>query len=638
LKHPVIAVALAFLGCSPAMAQISPGPLSHAHQQLEGVTKCAFCHDLGPGAGTRSFKCLECHVEIQHRLTAHAGFHAHEYKSSPAEADCIRCHADHNGEKFALIRLDRKSFDHTVETGMALEGKHKTVACEKCHVAKFIPAGARPEIKIKNLDHSFLGLSRECVSCHEDVHKGQEGTDCARCHSQDAWKPAHGFDHNRSNYPLTGKHQTVACEKCHEPAPKGQPVLFKGLKFGSCQDCHMDPHRGGFQEARFRGTCETCHVTGGWKINHPDKDFDHSSTKYPLKGKHAETPCAKCHKDSDYHRHLAFERCADCHEDVHKGQFKARVAGSDCSSCHDEKAFKPALFDKETHKKSAFPLEGKHADADCADCHQPKGKDAVYITRQLICSACHTDRHGGEFASAPTENKCDACHSQTGFAPTTFTVLKHADTRFALTGRHAFVLCADCHKLVEPAAVPLPLPVLTAAMRPPLPLAKTFLSGSLRQFHFASQTCESCHSDPHQTNLACESCHMTEQWKIVRFFDHSTTRFRLDGGHVKVRCGDCHLGTTPQFPMTPETCNGCHLAKDVHEGQFRRGAREEDCGACHVTAHWEAKEFDHDKTRFPLDVAHRNLGCEKCHREQRGASGKMTRIYRGTATECVQCH
>jgi hypothetical protein len=633
-----VAVVLAILGCKLATAQISPGPLSLAHEQYEGVARCASCHDFGAATGNRSFKCLECHAEIRRRLDTHAGFHSHEYKTSPGETDCSRCHADHNGEKFALIRLDRKSFDHAAETGMPLEGKHKTLACEKCHVGRFIPVAARAEIKVKNLDHSFLGLRRECNSCHEDVHKGQEGNDCARCHSQDAWKPAAGFDHSKTNYPLTGKHQTLACEKCHEARVKGKPVLFKGLMFSSCQNCHMDPHRGGFQETKFRGTCETCHVTGGWKINRPDKEFDHSTTKYPLKGKHSETPCAKCHKDSDYHRHLAFERCADCHEDIHKGQFKARAAGSDCASCHDEKGFKPALFDKETHKKSAFPLEGKHTDVECVDCHEPKGKDAVYITRKLSCPACHTDRHGGEFASVPTENKCDACHSQNGFTPTTFTVNEHTDTKFNLTGRHAFIQCAECHKLVAPAAVTLPLPVL-ANMRPPLPLAKPFLSGSLRQFHFSSQTCETCHSDPHRTNLACESCHMTEQWKIVRAFDHSRTKFQLDGGHVKVRCADCHLGTeAPQFAMTAETCNGCHTSKDPHGDQFRRGGQDEDCAACHVTAHWELKDFNHDRTRFPLDVSHRDVACAKCHREQRGADGKMMKIYRGTATECVQCH
>jgi len=93
------------LGCV-AFAQISPGPLSRAHQQLEGVTKCSTCHDFG--AGDRRLKCLECHAEIQRRIAAHTGYHAKAYNVSPTEIDCARCHLEHNGQKFPLTRLDRK--------------------------------------------------------------------------------------------------------------------------------------------------------------------------------------------------------------------------------------------------------------------------------------------------------------------------------------------------------------------------------------------------------------------------------------------------------------------------------------------------------------------------------------------------
>jgi hypothetical protein len=639
LKHSLLTVVLAILGCKLVTAQISPGPLSRAHHDLEGVTKCASCHEFRGGSSasalTRAFKCLECHTEIQRRLQTHSGYHARAYQNSASEADCARCHTEHNGLEFALVRLERKGFDHAAQTGFTQEGKHRTLACEKCHTAKLISAAARAEIKVKDLNHSFLGLGKDCLSCHEDKHRGQEGADCTRCHKQDAWKPAPRFDHGKAAFPLTGKHQSVACEKCHQPPEKGQPLLFKGLMYGSCQNCHMDPHRGAFQDVKFRGTCETCHVTAGWKLNRPAGEFDHSTTKFPLKGKHAEILCEKCHKDTDFHRQLAHERCADCHEDKHKGQFKERAAGSDCKSCHDEKGFKPGLFDKEAHRKSAFPLEGKHFDVACEQCHQPKGPDAVYITRKLVCSACHVDRHGGEFASAPKENKCDLCHDPNGFQQTTFSGMRHAETKFPLTGRHAYLECFDCHKLIEPAISARPLPAIAALGVPP---AKTFVSGSLRQYHFPSQTCDTCHSDPHQVPFACETCHMTEQWKILRAFDHSITRFPLTGGHVKVKCADCHVGTVPQFAQTPQQCVGCHAAKDNHNGQFRRGGRDEDCATCHVTAQWELKDFSHEKTLFPLDVAHRNVACEKCHKEQRNDAGKVIRSYRGTPSECVQCH
>src|SRR5690242_7177991 len=51
---------------SSAISQISPGPLSKAHQSLSGTTQCASCHQFG--SSTPTFKCLDCHKEIAQRL------------------------------------------------------------------------------------------------------------------------------------------------------------------------------------------------------------------------------------------------------------------------------------------------------------------------------------------------------------------------------------------------------------------------------------------------------------------------------------------------------------------------------------------------------------------------------------------
>jgi hypothetical protein len=603
--------------CMPAAAQISPGPLSAAHQQLEGVDKCTFCHALGSGVG--ALKCLECHGEIRRRVEARTGMHSRVYKASPGENDCARCHMEHNGLKFVLTRLNRNGFDHTSQTGFTLQGKHRLQKCEGCHNQARIPAGARAEIKIKNLDHTFLGLRRECLGCHQDQHKGQLGTDCTNCHTQDAWKPAPGFKHTSARFQLTGLHQSVACQKCHVPAPGDKMGPFRGLNFAGCKSCHTDPHKGAFQETKSHQPCESCHNTGGWKNNRPGTSFDHNSTKFALLGKHAVQQCAACHKSTDFHRPLAHDRCMDCHKDTHTGQFATRLAGSDCGSCHTENGFKPARFDRAAHNRSAFPLEEKHADLACAKCHQPEGPGAVYKNGKLVCSTCHADKHGGQFASAPYNNRCELCHTTAGFKPDTFSLERHARTQFPLTGKHASVVCRDCHK----------------------PLAES------RQFHFDSRTCNSCHTDPHETKLSCEICHTTQQWKPAGAYDHSAARFHLDGAHLKVNCIQCHrpapanAGAAPKPPLfarTPVRCSDCHSAKNIHGDQFRTAAREEDCSECHVTQQWDGKSFSHEKTRYGLDVAHRNVACEKCHKNQVPAGAKMARVYRGTPMECVKCH
>jgi len=86
-----------------AQAQISPGPLSRAHQTLEGSTHCASCHKFG---GQAALKCLECHTEIAARLNAHRGLHA-SYGLNPASSqECAKCHSEHNGEDFPLVKWD----------------------------------------------------------------------------------------------------------------------------------------------------------------------------------------------------------------------------------------------------------------------------------------------------------------------------------------------------------------------------------------------------------------------------------------------------------------------------------------------------------------------------------------------------
>ena len=619
--------ALAIWNCAVAQAQISPGPLSHAHQQLEGITKCASCHAFG--SSTRGFKCLECHNEIQRRVEAKTGFHARAYKPSAGATDCMRCHQEHKGPTAALIRLDRQNFDHLAQTGFELVGKHREQKCGSCHTAAKIPSAARAEIKEKDLNRSFLGLGRECLSCHKDQHQGQLGADCLRCHTQDGFKPASGFHHGETRFPLTGQHQTQSCQKCHGPKPGQETAQFKGLSFSGCQSCHTDPHSGAFQDVKFRGSCDTCHNTGGFKNNHPGGEFNHASTKFPLEGKHAAVVCSSCHKSANFRKPIPHERCQQCHEDQHKGQFATRAAGSDCASCHDVTGFKPTRFDRESHSKSAFPLTGKHTEVKCAECHTPAGKDTVYITRKLTCPSCHADRHNGEFTAAPHRNNCADCHTPEGFRETTFSVARHAETQFALAGKHASVECAKCHK---PLAGVAKLPADSA---PP------------RQFHFAERNCASCHTDPHQTKLACETCHAPDKWSAVKPYEHPTAKFKIEGSHLTVKCVECHKPVetaaveasrrAPHFSDTPLRCVGCHLAKDPHAGQFQSGAAA-DCSRCHVPRHWNGESFNHDQTPFILNQVHRGVTCAQCHKEQRPAAGKMSRVYRGTPAECVKCH
>jgi len=630
LVWALLLVGMALHWSGAEAAQISPGPLSRGHQSLTGPTQCTACHKLG---GEASLKCLDCHGEIATGLAAKKGLHAAYHLSPASSQECSRCHSEHNGEDFPLIKWDVKTFEHR-QTGYALEGKHAGLACERCHTAARISATARSQIKIKDLNRTFLGLSTSCVTCHQDQHQGRLGENCAQCHSYSDWKTVTmgQFDHSKTKYPLTGLHAAVACAKCHTPGPDNKP-RYTGIAFGKCSDCHSDPHRGSFAQ-----TCQSCHNTSGWKkvsAQTVSERFDHAGTKYPLLGKHQAVECAKCHQGGDFKKAIPFQKCMDCHQpDPHQGQFAKRPDGGECAACHTVEGFRPSLFGIKEHAATAYPLQGKHAEVKCEQCHIPKGKDKLFKIKFQKCTDCHSDKHNGQFAAAPYFNACERCHNLQGYRPSTFSLTRHKETRFLLSGGHLAVPCGECHK-EAPKGTPQ-TPVL---------------------YHWNDLSCTSCHSDPHKgefkermTQLrgdgkpgGCEACHTTKSWRELSGFDHAKTAFPLVGAHRATACIDCHKPPNLEtklmnvdFKAAPTKCEDCH--EDPHGKQFLK-AGVTACAGCHDSAKWKPSLFDHERsTAFSLKGAHQTVRCEVCHKEVRIFEGRQVLFYKPTPKDCAACH
>ena len=544
-----------------AVCQISPGPLSKAHQSLTGTTQCASCHQFGASAPT--FKCLDCHKEVAQDLSGNHGYHGQLGMKNPEGKECVRCHLEHNGLDFSLIHWDppKNRFDHKL-TGYALEGKHNGLACEQCHTPKNIVPTLRPLIQYKDFTKTFFGLSQKCLSCHVDPHKGQLGNDCQQCHNVNDWKAAKKFDHSKTRYPLTGLHIEVACEKCHKPDQAGGAARFRDMRFGACSDCHVDPHKGAFPQH-----CETCHTTAGWKKLVPAFGFDHAKTRYPLLGKHATVSCSACHANGDFKKPLAFAKCMDCHVDIHKGQFLERAMKGECAECHTVEGWKPSLFGVKEHALSKYPLEGKHARVGCGKCHMPAGRETIYNVKFANCTDCHKDAHDGQFAEPPYNNRCEPCHTVRDFHQPRFTIAQHQKTNFVLTGAHAAVPCNECHK---------------AGM--------THRTDAILPFRFKDRSCTACHVDPHGgqfrdrmeqhrsdgTPLGCEACHVTASWTQISDFDHNKTSFPLLGTHRAVQCGACHKSLPGskeiQFKGTTQNCEGCHVDRTADSLSRKKAA------------------------------------------------------------------
>ncbi len=453
------------------LAQLSPGPLARPHADLEGVQHCNRCHT--PRRGVEARKCLECHKILAARIEAGRGLHA-----QPEFHRCERCHVEHQGREAELIFWGEgglQAFDHR-KTGYPLEGAHRKIRdCRKCHNPENLPDPEPLRKAHKDLRRTFLGLSRSCTACHRDPHGGQFSDPCKQCHTMDGWKPAARFDHQRTRFPLTGKHAGVACAQCH-PLQNGV-VQYRGTAT-RCVACHRNPHR------TIRKPCERCHTPQGWRKLAGNHRFDHSTTRFPLTGAHRTVPCEKCHLPGQPVA-AAPTRCEECHADPHAGQLS-----TDCERCHTTLRFQIPRFTPEDHDTTRFPLTGAHRTVPCRDCHRRVPPDTlaalsglprtalpdtalqVFRFRDTVCTVCHADPHDGEFAAA-----CSSCHTPARWSD--LPNFDHAATRFPLRGAHRTVPCASCHRNL-------------AAERPrPRPLR---LDGLPR-------TCEGCHGNSVQGGL-----------------------------------------------------------------------------------------------------------------------------------------
>ena len=532
LKHLILVLVNLFLGSFWVVAQISPGELSKAHANLEGLSNCTKCHDVGNKV-TRQ-KCLDCHKELNLLITAKKGYHA---SSEVTGKECFACHNDHHGRNFQILKFDKTSFNHA-KTGFELKGAHaredcKACNCKACHKPSFIKD---PELK-KNTS-TFLGLNQECLSCHDDFHKGKMSPKCTTCHGFDSFKKVISFDHSTTKFPLVGKHKTVDCEKCHKTTiVDGKPVRqLAGIEFANCTSCHKDKH-----ENKFGQNCKQCHSEESFRIVKGINTFNHDKTDFNLYGKHKSVACKACHKTS-LTNPVKHEYCKDCHIDYHKKEFVTNGVAPDCKQCHTNDGFKESLFTIEKHNMTVFKLEGAHLATPCFACHK-----------------------------------------------------KQENWKFRKVGS----VCVDCHQNNH--------------------------KGYIQEKYFPEDKCTECHN--------------VNSWKSVKF-DHSKTKFKLDGVHANQSCAACHYRKNESGPVVqkfkelPVECTSCH--KNSHEGQFDVNGKT-DCTRCHVTDSWKKSVFDHNSSRFKLTGVHLKLACVKCHKEEPKAGRKFI-LYKNNKILCANCH
>ncbi len=513
-------------------AQISPGSLTFAHEKLEGITNCTKCHVLG--RQVQEDKCLACHTEIKQLVDENKGYHA---SSEVRNKKCWECHSEHHGRNFQIIHFDPGKFVHS-KAGFILTGKHSQIKCVQCHQAKFI-------INKKLFDKrkgTYLGLSTDCISCHQDVHQGTLGNNCSTCHNTTDFKPAALFNHNNTKFKLTGAHKKVECVKCHPNEIREGKTFqkFTGIQFNNCTPCHKDVHNG-----QFGNDCLRCHNIYSFQTVN-QKTFDHNKTKFPLKGAHENVACKDCH-GKNILAPLEFIKCTDCHKDAHFGEFTKNNIVENCKHCHTVESFKITTFTIGEHDKTKFKLTGSHLAIACESCHYKiKQKQWHFKDIGINCIDCHSNVHGTEITKKyMPDNNCTACHSTDNWNQITF---NHNLTSFKLEGMHDSTSCINCHE------------------------EKSGTGKITFRFVSLKSNCTNCHKDIHFGQFdsekhgslpVCENCHGFNNWKPVKF-DHEKTSFPLKGAHEKVKCLLCHKTVSENgnvfvmYKLKEFKCASCH--------------------------------------------------------------------------------
>jgi hypothetical protein len=451
---------LACTSCHPAHPVTTWKDIRFDHTQLtsfpltgkHAVAKCGDCHR---GTGPTNFErvivvtpegvsCKNCHRHVD----AHKG-------DPRAGQKCTSCHKQGGVVPVAGTVNSVSEAGHGAGKPFPLVGPH-SISCGKCHRGG-----------------GFKGLTLGCggSTCHQDPHKDTLGKDCLRCHAGVMWK-AVVFDHQKTKYPLTGKHRDVSCEGCHVGVD--QAAKWKPVPTGcGVTACHGNP-----QDDVHQGTlgaeCQRCHSDASWK----ELRFDHNKS-WPLDGKHQQTKCSTCHLSAPLYKPPAPKDCAaaGCHEkqDVHKGDFGPR-----CERCHN------AIDWMQMHTGHADavpePFGGVHNRLPCVTCHSG---GRVQRGNATMCISCHQhdDIHHNSFGP-----RCSECHTQQSFSGARFS---HDTVGCTLRGIHRVLPCVDCHK------------------------GGNYLG--------LSPTCVSCHRDDalrapqnrivHISTMECTGCHTVNSFK-----------------------------------------------------------------------------------------------------------------------------
>ncbi len=280
----------------------------------------------------------------------------------------------------------------------------------------------RGELKIGTLAALAAGLLLWALLA--PVSPGQESGRTA----QDKWTIE---SHDRTNFPLQGKHRSLACRECHVNN------VFEGTP-SDCEVCHWQRRNDDRYELRLGTHCVECHTPFAWKRVDPGKWNHEFVAGFPLEGIHRTLDCADCHGDHGFSSQPT--DCYSCHREDYEGtrdpDHAAAGFPTTCQECHSPRGWEASFA------HTSFPLEGRHRTLSCSECHA----DGVYAGTPTDCATCHQDDYNGTMdpnhAAAGFPLSCEACHSPSN---SSWDQASFNHSFPTASGRHSGFSCTECH-------------------------------------------------------------------------------------------------------------------------------------------------------------------------------------------------
>ena len=589
--------------------------IAQEDQGIDTDFTCETCHtgtdwktDVGQNFDhiVTGFELKGTHTDINCNRCHTGSTPAEQHQFSTASSECISCHEDIHRDQWGQDcerchtpdswTLSTQQQNHDL-TNFPLQGPHRTVSCEKCHLAN---------------PGSGATLPLDCWGCHQAQYTATTNpsheilvldTDCQVCHTpQNSQWSKSSFNHGDTGYFLLGEHHTVSCAACHT-----QNVTSATRR---CADCHTGDYETSLIPPHlsdgYPTNCQSCHDSFTW-----DSNFSHDQTGFLLVGAHESIACLECHPDQTFDD--IPETCGGCH----RSDWEASVSPPhesadfdlDCEDCHTTNSWLPSAWQHDS--ETEFLLTGAHIGPSCEQCHL----SIPYSEQVSDCVNCHQadydESREPDHLAGGIPVTCEVCHTTIDWESEE---IDHTLTQFPLEGAHSELECTICHE------EGYDLPII----------------------------CEGCHLTdysstatlpaPDHTQYAfskdCLECHDQEAWRPTSFnHDSNVTGFEIEGAHLALlstNCYACH--STDQWSGLSSECSQCHQSNfdnTTDPDHVASGLPANLCETCHSQTAWEPSIFSHEST---------TSNCETCHLVQYTATTSPPHAEWSFPVDCASCH